>query len=88
MELCNISKRVHVSSQKDMLGMYHIFISLACKFNVLEKKSHSLLDDPRTCVYTAFVSHAKRFVYISNLGQYEKYDNECYIESDFSEYFC
>ena len=40
-----MSKMVHVSSQKDMPGMYDI---LACKFNVLEKKSHSLLDDPRT----------------------------------------
>ena len=43
-----MSKMVHVSSQKDMLGMYDIFISLTCKFNELEKKSHSLLDDPRT----------------------------------------
>ena len=42
-----MSKMVYLSSQKDMLGMYEISC-LASKFNALEKKSHSLLDDPRT----------------------------------------
>ena len=43
-----MSKMVHVSSQKKHARFIRDFISLACKFNALEKTSHSLLDDPRT----------------------------------------
>ena len=46
MELCNMSKIVHLSSQN--ARFIRDFISLACKFNALKIKSHSLLDDPRT----------------------------------------
>ena len=46
----NLLNMVHVNSQKDMLALNEISC-LACKFTVLLKKSHSLLDDPCTFLY-------------------------------------
>ena len=47
MELCNSSNMAHMNSQIIHASFKQDFISLACKFTAVLKKSHSLLDDPR-----------------------------------------
>ena len=57
MKMCNSPKMVHVNSQKRHASFEHDFISLACRFIALKKKSHSLLDDPHTNILQSLLEY-------------------------------
>ena len=64
-----MSKMVHASRIKRHVRHIRDFISLACKFNALEKKSHSLFDDPRACIFAALHRYNKTFHMVNKFSQ-------------------